>query len=198
MGYCVAGIDRRTGEWVRVVSSNAYTEHAVPESGIICDNGQAADIYDIVEIDFIRAVPTAVQPENYLYNENVKWIKKGYSNLREVVNIHGYDNPAYVFGNTDHRLEEQEVRLAGQSLLLLNVEEPVYNVKIFPERRILQLNFNYNGNGYTFFRVTRKDLKDRYIDEGWYPADTDKFVFSLTDRYADNRYYKVVAQALLA
>lgn len=199
MGYCVAGIDRRTGEWVRVVSSNDSTEHAVPDQDLICDNGQTVDIYDIVEIDFIRAVPTDVQPENYLYNETVQWKMQGKSNLEEVLRIHGYDYTEYVFGNTVHRLEQDEVHLAGQSLLLLNVGQPQYNVKTFPDRKVLQMNFSYNNNRYSFLKVTQKDLKEEYIykEDGWYNTGTNTFVFSLTDRYKDGRYYKVVAQALM-
>lgn len=196
MGYCVAGIDRQTGEWVRVVSSNASTEHAVPDKDLVCDNGQVVDIYDIVEIDFIRAVPTTVQPENYLYNERVKWRKKGKSSLDEVLHIHGYDDASYVFGNTANRLKEDEVHLAGRSLLLLNVDQSKYNVKHFPERTILQLNFCYKGENYTFFKVTQKDLREKYKVEGWYQTGTNVFVFSLTDQHVDGKYYKVVAQAL--
>lgn len=197
MGYCVAGIDRQTGEWIRVVSSNAATEYAVAERDLICDNRQRVDIYDIVEIDFIRAVPTAVQPENYLYNEKVRWRKKGKSNLEQVLHIHGYDAADYVFGNTANRLEEDEVSLAGQSLLLLNVEKPIYDVKHFPERTVLQLNFRYKNNSYSFFKITQKELKEKYTVEGRYSTGTNVFVFSLTDKYKDGRYYKVVAQALM-
>lgn len=196
MGYCVAGIDRQTGEWVRVVSSNALTEHAVPDKDLVCDDGQVVDIYDIVEIDFIRAVPTTVQPENFLYNETVQWKKKGKSSLKEVLHIHGYDDANYVFGNTANRLEKSEVHLAGKSLLLLNVERSIYNVKHFPERIVLQLNFCYNGNDYSFFKVTQKDLREKYKDEGWHQTGTNVFVFSLTDQHRDGKYYKVVAQAL--
>lgn len=197
MGYCVAGIDRQTGEWIRVVSSDVQTEHAVPSHDLVYETGQIADIYDIVEIDFLRAVPTVVQPENYLYNEMVSWRKKGKSNLNEVLHIHGYDDADYVFGNTANRLESQQVHLARQSLLLLSVEQARYNVKHFPERSVLQLNFSYNGNNYSYFKVTQRDLRERYKAEGWYPTETDVFVFSLTDRHVDGRYYKVIAQALM-
>lgn len=198
-GYCVAGIDRKTGEWVRVISSNETTEHAVPRADLICEGGKEIDIYDIVEIEFIKSMPTNVQPENYLYNENVQWKKKGKSNLEEVLKIHGYDNVNYVFGSVQNRLEQKEIYLAKSSLLLLNVDNSRYNVKCFPERTILQMNFSYKKEEYSFFRITQKDLKQKYSTkaEGWYPTGTDTFVFSLTDKYKDGRYYKVVAQALM-
>lgn len=197
-GYCVAGVDRNTGEWIRVVSSNAATEHAVPYEDLITEDGAFVEIYDIVEIDFIRPVPTEVQPENYLYNEMIKWKKIGESNLKEVMDIHGYDDVKYVFGNVSRRLESDEVYYTENSLLLLRVQNPRYYVKRFPERTTLQLFFEYKGSQYSFFRVTEKELKERFMNanEGWYPTGTNVFVFSLTDQYIDGKYYKVVAQAL--
>ena len=75
-GYCIAGIDKETGEWVRVISSNWMTEHAVPGSDLVCDDGKEVDIYNVVEIEFIKAVPTNVQPENYLYMRRPNGRKK--------------------------------------------------------------------------------------------------------------------------
>lgn len=198
-GYCVAGIDKKTGEWVRVISSDWMTENAVPKTALICDDGKEVDIYDIVEIEFIKATPTDVQPENYLYNEKIQWKKKGKSNLKEVLSIHDYDNVEYVFGNTMKRLEGNEVYLAKGSLLLLKVHNPIYNVKFFPERAVFQMNFSYKEKDYSFFKITQKDLKEKYSAkaEGWYQTGTNTFVFSLTDKYKDGRYYKVVAQALI-
>lgn len=114
-----------------------------------------------------------------------------------MIHIHGYDDVSHVFGNTANRLEEDEVHLSGQSLLLLNVERPIYDVKCFPERTVWQLNFRYRNNNYSFFKITQKELKEQYTVEGRYCAETKVFVFSLTDKYRDNRYYKVVAQALM-
>lgn len=140
-----------------------------------------------------------MQPENYLYNEKVQWKKKGKSNLDEVLRIHGYDNFDYVFGNIKNRLEGNEAYLAESSLLLLKVDNPRYNVKCFPERTLFQMNFSYKKKEYSFFKITQKDLKEKYSAkaEGWYPTGTNTFVFSLTDKYKDGRYYKVVAQALM-
>ncbi len=43
---------------------------------IVCSNGDMVEIYDIVEVDIVKPMPTKVQPENYLYNENTKWVKR--------------------------------------------------------------------------------------------------------------------------
>ena len=39
-GYCVAGIDFETGEWIRLVSSDIETEGAVPNETLQLSNGE--------------------------------------------------------------------------------------------------------------------------------------------------------------
>lgn len=35
-GFCVAGIDTDNGEWIRLISSDANSEHAVPYQDMVC------------------------------------------------------------------------------------------------------------------------------------------------------------------
>lgn len=39
-GYCIAGIDYETGEWIRLVSSDIFNEGAVPKEQLTLDNGK--------------------------------------------------------------------------------------------------------------------------------------------------------------
>ena len=43
-GYCVAGIDYETGEWIRLVSSDLETEGAVPCEDLQCSNGETLEV----------------------------------------------------------------------------------------------------------------------------------------------------------
>lgn len=139
-----------------------------------------------------------VQPENYLYDERKKWCYKGYSYLEEVIKKHGYDNPNFVFGNTDKRLDAGTVFNASPSLLLLYIEDGEIFIKTFEKQRI-QLNFWFNKHHYQFFKITQEDLKEtfRTKSDGTYALISNSIVFSLTDKFSyDNKYYKVVAQFL--
>ena len=78
-GYCVAGIDYETGEWIRLVSKDEETEYAVPQKDLVCTDGKDIEVYDIVVCSILKNCGTEVQPENYLYDENVKWQKVGRS-----------------------------------------------------------------------------------------------------------------------
>lgn len=195
----MAGIDVSNGEWIRLVSSNNETENAVPLEDITYENGREVEIYDVVKVDILRPVPTNVQPENCLYNEDIKWKKMRESNLSEVVRLHGYDYPKFVFGNDEKSLNDENVSLTEGSLLLLQVESPVFFIKEFPDNKAVQLNFSYRGREYNYFKITQDDLKRYYENkpDGRYHSGSNVFVFSLTDRYYRNgKYYKVVAQQL--
>ena len=117
-GYCVAGIDYETGEWIRLVSSDLETEGAVPCEDLQCSNGETLEVYDIIMCRLLRKCGTIVQPENCLYDETVKWKKVGKSNLDEVIKIHGYDSVEYVFENEDTKLPADWIFSGNPSLCL--------------------------------------------------------------------------------
>lgn len=67
-GYCIAGIDTTTGEWIRPISNDISNEGAVPVADIIYTDGNQVEILDIVEIEISSHKPTESQPENYIYD----------------------------------------------------------------------------------------------------------------------------------
>jgi len=75
-GSCVAGIDIETNEWIRLVTETEDRSGSIPNSALIYENGEIADIYDIVSVDVKFKAPTKIQPENWLCDLRVPWIKK--------------------------------------------------------------------------------------------------------------------------
>lgn len=197
-GYCVAGIDYETGEWIRLVSSDSETEGAVPWEDLQYSNGETLEVYDIIMCRLLRKCGTIVQPENCLYDETVKWEKVGKSNLDEVIKIHGYDSMDYVFENEDTKLSADWIFSGNPSLCLLKVKDASVWVKTFEDKKI-SLNFTYDDIQYKYMSISQIDLLNYYrnkIDDS-YPLGTVTVVFSLTDKYYWNgKYYKVVAQIL--
>ena len=197
-GYCVAGIDYETGEWIRLVSSDLETEGAVPCEDLQCSNGETLEVYDIIMCRLLRKCGTIVQPENCLYDETVKWKKVGKSNLDEVIQIHGYDSVEYVFENEDTKLPADWIFSGNPSLCLLKVKDASIWVKTFEDKKI-SLNFTYDDVRYKYMSISQIDLLNYYRNktDDSYPLGTVTVVFSLTDKYYWNgKYYKVVAQIL--
>ena len=52
-GYCVAGIDLNTGEWVRFVSNDTQTHGALSRSDITYEDGSICNPLDIVLVDVV-------------------------------------------------------------------------------------------------------------------------------------------------
>ncbi|TJX12703.1 hypothetical protein E9840_12260 [Tissierella creatinini] len=195
-GYCIAGLDTETGEWIRPISDNIITEGAVPKMDTILSNREELKIFDKVIIELVSHSPTKAQPENYVYDSSVAWEKTGTSSLRQVLEFRGYDKVNKIFYNTEKSVSEEEV--GGQpSLLLLNVNNPSILIKTFEKKKI-QFNFEYNGCSYNFFQVGDELVRSKYMNrvDGKYPYnDNVDVVFSLTDKYSNTgRYYKMVAQ----
>lgn len=197
-GRCIAGIDINSGEWIRPISSNRTIEGAVPLDDLKYEDGTMVKIFDVVRITMRHAIPTAVQPENWLYDDDFYWKKLNSSNLNEVVSLRGYDDSQYVFDNTEKRLNQSTASKCGKSLLLLNVINPRIFVKSFETKKI-SLFFTYKGIEYAFYAVTEPDVLDEYKRkaDGFYPLGFKQtVVFSLTEQHTDGMYYKVAAQFL--
>ncbi len=196
-GYCVAGVDRVTGQWIRPISMDHSNEGSVPLVDIIYSNGDRVEIFDIVRIKLISHNPTKSQPENYIYDNNEKWQKVGKSSLKEVVEFRGYDNADKIFYNTNKSVTEYEI--SGQpSLLLLRVMNSTVNVVDFYSKRKLEFKFEYNGDWYNYFSISDEAIRERYLNASYGSYNYQReltAVFSLTDKYQnDSKYYKMVAQ----
>lgn len=62
-GHCIAGIDYKTGEWLRPISKSGH------EGSIAKNVVENINIFDVVEIDFLDNCENKVQSENYYYND---------------------------------------------------------------------------------------------------------------------------------
>lgn len=193
--YCIAGIDTTTKEWIRPISNNDDVEGAVLVKDATYQDGNEVEIFDIVEIEMIKACPTNAQKENYLYNDKVKWKKVGESSLQEVINFRGFDNYNYIFNNTNPSLIDNE--LDGTSLMLVQIQRPEICIKTF-ERKKIQLNFTYKNEDYKYIKIGDLSILNSYVNnsDGYYQLNQPTIaVFSLTGKYNYNeKYYKMLAQ----
>lgn len=194
--FCIAGIDTKTGEWIRPISDNSANEGSVPKEDILLEDGTELQIMDKVKIEFVTHSPTLSQPENYVYDQQYYWEKTGESTIDEVIDLRGYDDVDEIFYNSGKDVKESEVN-GGPSLLLLRVKNPHIFLKTFEAKKV-QLNFEYNGIDYKYFKVSDPEVKKYYAHKTDGSYSLGKYVdivFSLTDKHIEsNKYYKMVAQ----
>ena len=200
--YCIAGIDTSTGKWIRPISKNTYKEGAIPLKDITYKNGSTVQIFDIIKINITEHQPTKAQPENYVYDPFVPWIKTDRTNLEQIIRFRGYDNPNTIFYNEGKDVSEEEldnVSSKKYSLLFVNVKNAYAFVKTFqPGNTRYQLNFNYNNINYKYLKITDEKVKrslSNKPDGQYYHRTNLPVVFSLTEKYKKTgKYYKMVAQ----
>ncbi|OEH86864.1 hypothetical protein BHU72_00955 [Desulfuribacillus stibiiarsenatis] len=196
--YCVAGIEVSTGEWIRIVSNDRSSEYAILKKHMNYADGTEADIFDVVEVDFIKPVGTDIQPENWLLNDAIKWVKRRKSNVSEILQLHPFDTPSYIFYNTSNAITKREIDLNNhRSLLLVKVSNASVFIKTY-ERKRYSICFSYNGNSYKFISITDIPIRSKFnnkIDGFYNLGDNISVVFSLADEYK-GQYYKIAAQIL--
>lgn len=204
-GYCTSGIDVENGSWIRIVSDGiGCNSDEIPYNQLICDNGEEAEIFDILEVDCIGYKPTYFQPENYVKNRNIAWEKIGQSNLDEVIELHPYEEKDYIYYDDSYRIDDLYIKALpiGQtySLMLIQVINPMVEVKTWEQGdKSVTFSFYYNGSYYRYIRSTC-GFEQQYLNynDGIYTIlDTFSFVISLGETFGrDLKHYKLIANVL--
>ena len=76
------------GEWVRLVSQGP--NHSLPYVKLSKDNGEKADVLDVLTVTLEKPVPIDHQTENHVVSSDVEWIHVGYLSYGQL--LHGLDN----------------------------------------------------------------------------------------------------------
>ena len=201
--YCVAGIDVKTGEWIRPVSTNRYNEGAVSYHDLIYNDGTELKTLDVVRIDFTdKPNSNVIQPENRYYNEKRLWQKIDRYSINQVIDKFGYNDREFIFYDEDRSVHVNDLpNSKRESLLLLEVKVLTLSIEtksLQDFKRKYYVDLEYNGILYHKISIT--DLRVcRYFEnhaDGEYPIDRRSIVTcSLTNPYPrNNRCYKMVAQ----
>ena len=205
--YCVAGVDIAGGEWIRPYTHNVATKGAVPLEHITYADGSHVRLFDVVRIDFADNCHNSMQPENFYYDEMVRWRKVDKLTLDDVIKMRGTDDRVKIFFNDDRSVLEHNIQTIKkrESLLLVKATDLSIVVEQPPnfhrdQSKKLRLKFSYNGVNYQRFAVGDTRIR-RYFGEKnfgvYHFADFNFVVFSLTDKFEINgKNCKVAAQLL--
>lgn len=192
-GYCVAGVDINTGDWVRFVSNDERTHGALSISDITYKNRRICKPLDVVSVDVVAPAPLPHQPENYLINSNGYWVKIGQYTLFDVLRVHPAETSPFIYGNPRPYVTGREIDDISYSLTLVNVSFLLINQTTnMCNKRKTKASFIYNRNCYSNMSVT--DPQFFSVPDGTAFANS-YLVISLPDApFPTDRYYKFVAQ----
>ena len=183
--YCVAGIDIKEKEWVRLVSSNEEIDGALDDIDMFLQDGRCAEPLDLVRVPIAKTIPSECQIENNLIEYRKRWCKLGEMTIKDVVEMFPPIDFPYVFFDSNRYLSDLEN--ANHSLELAEVEDlRIYN-NAFDKRKA---DFQYNSISYSEISVTDLDylgFEEEYFKKAY-------VVVSIPNKDYDGLYYKFVAK----
>lgn len=193
-GWCVAGIDAHSGEWVRLTSSDRWSHGALSNAHMTCEDGSACGILDCVRVEILRENPVPHQPENVLIDETRKFRKLGTWTFQQVLRLHPAEDVDAVYANTGKALNEAEMNGVDRSLVLIRTRwMRINHYTDIPGKTKTKATFVMNENDwYRSMSVTDPDYRGVPNETKVSPA---YLVVSLPDAPFDNGlYYKFVAK----
>lgn len=200
--YCIAGIDLLTNEWIRIVTPNGG---AIEKKDTCYENGEEAQILDIIEVECSGRDRVPFQPENYVIKSKSKWVKKGKASVQLLRQKAGDDeeNKDKVFYNTSHLISADSINKVEQSrlysLMIIKIHNPYLilnkdNGGSIPKGK---LSFYYKGERYNYFRITDTDYLESCPNQDYMGTMSGYYyvVVSLGEKFPhDNCHYKLVAK----
>jgi hypothetical protein len=188
-GYCVAGINVNTSEWVRFISGDTNSHGALSDQDMLYENGKSCDILDVVRVPIIRKAPSIHQPENILIDETKYWKKLHGLSIKDILEIHPAEVHIDLLGNKYPYITEERIHTVNHSLILIKASDLIIT---HPRTHSTKAKFIYRYDVYENMSVTDPDYyespEQTYIDKA-------VLVMSLPDTpYQERRYYKFIAK----
>lgn len=154
-GFCYAGKDVQTQEWVRPISTRV--SHEISGAERTLQSGLPARVLDVLQIEFDSPSPHRWQTENHIITAT-PWLSLGvatkahadaFADAPQLLweNLHSTAN-----GHFDE-LTEQRADGFQDSLRLIQVNDLVLSARIeggglYPARRALRARFSFLGTAY--------------------------------------------------
>lgn len=137
--YCIAGIENRTGRWVRIISEDDEIQHAVKLNDMICEDGSIPQVLDIVRIKCKGYSPNFYQTENYVLDNSTRWKILERARMKDVLAIHPSENKPYIFYDNEKSVDSNYFRSLDDkdkySLTLISPEDICVHVKQWSKKK---------------------------------------------------------------
>lgn len=170
-GYCFAGKDIKTSEWIRPVSRR--TDEEISNDECITSTGAKARLLDILEIPLLGAKSRGYQTENHLIDPSKQWKKKAEGTWQQVEDVlDDLDGPLWLnesesWGYSNNRVSESAIGGLDHSLVLVRPERLRINIGRKggsyrdADIRLVKAYFSHAGVNYTL-AVTDPVIEGRF------------------------------------
>ncbi len=197
-GYCVAGIDIDSKQWVRLVNSEDPNNDEIKKEQMVL-NGNSIECLDVIEFDFIKNIQCSCQTENWLLNKEYKprFIKS--ISLKELIDLLTINEEDNFILNYSNVLNGTEIEKVNHSLFVYCVSKlkiEVSSYDYFDKIKFkCKCSFEYNNN--TYHNISLTDPIYRDLSQNGNCLDNALIIASLPCIPFDNNlYYKFVAKII--
>lgn len=205
--YCIAGIDCKSVELVRVITDNKNNGYAVSAKDIINEDGTIAEVLDnVVIVTDDNNVEIPHQPENIMLDTRYYVLNKGTldkSKLRKFINqlANMYED---IFYNTNRYISKKELdQIHKEDRHSLEIVKPDFMIVKVKDslKKTLMANIKYNSLWYNNIPITDEEFEEKYYDK-ILNSEYQKLnfrdiclVISLGEEFKGN-YYKLIASVI--
>lgn len=201
-GYCIAGKEVETGNWIRPVSDREDEE--IRREDCNCGDNTQPGLFDIISIPLLEPRPTSYQRENHLINQEHRWRKLGeiaWDDLIQLVDelsgplwLNGYSS---FYGVNDRVPEANTSGLASSLALIRPVDLKVCveteGAEFGNPRRKTRAEFTYGVHLYKI-SVTDPIIKDKFWSQpGEHPMGNDSLICVSLGEIHEGYAYKLAA-----
>lgn len=176
-------------QWIRPVSD-------AEQGQVATDLVENIALFDIVEINTLRAVPHGYQCENLLFDKSsIRWVRSISVNKKSL-DLMADNEQSFLFGNPDSRVSMEEIEEVNHSITFVKVENVEFFIKAPYYDRQLRVAFTFNDIEYDL-PVTDLDFNNKFEADNAILENAEHIYFSVSLGVAYRDYhYKIVAGVL--
>ena len=195
--FCVAGIDIKSGMWVRFIGYG-NGEPLDDSQMLFINDGGSCEPLDVARIRIARELPHHNHTEDYMIERDM-WLRLGRMSIQDVLRVHPEEEYRFIFGNDREYVTDEEMRELRHrySLILIRAEKMTLHTEVSMEGKLkIRAEFVHHGRWYRAIRVTDPDYVPKR--EGRLMIGDAYLTMSMPVKpfYVEGvgRYYKLVAK----
>ena len=192
--FCVAGVEMRSGRWVRFVSYGDG-EPLDDSKMIFINDAGSCEPLDAVRVRVAQRIPHKNHSEDCMIERDA-WLKLGRLSIEEVLKIHEDEEYRFIFGNDREYVTDEEMRELRYrySLILVKAENLTLHIERNRENLLkTRAEFTHHGREYTHIRVTDPEYA---VEKESQSIGLAYLVMSMPVKPFHGRYYKLAAKIL--
>lgn len=190
-GYCVAGIDINTKQWIRLTTSNSNTQGALLPKEISYKEGKECQVLDVILITVLEDIGDEIQPENVLIDTSQPIVYRKKYTIEDVLKIHKPETSEYIFGNKYNYITDVAIWKLTSSLILVEVDDlEIKHMKNNDGQIKTKADFEYMFESYQNLSVTDPEFYS--VTDGTL-YDKAYLVISIGTNY-NGKYYKFISK----